>query len=96
MTRAIPSETPSSRAQVGSEKEEIGTKHLESSGQDPQISVLSPMATVGFLRSLWEKPIWRAFWPYLDPMDSVCVCLRTVSMERAREVRAAWRALFFS
>ena len=39
----------------------------------------SPMAGVGFLQSLWEKPIWEGVWPYLDPMDSVC--LRTVSME---------------
>ena len=37
------------------------------------------MAAVGFLRSLWEKPIWEGVWPYLDPMDSVC--LRTASME---------------
>ena len=27
---------------------------------------------VGFLQSLWEKPIWEGVWPYLDPMDSVC------------------------
>ena len=26
-----------------------------------------------------EKPIWEGVWPYLDPMDSVC--LRTASME---------------
>ena len=26
-----------------------------------------------------EKPIWEGVWPYLDPMDSVC--LRTVSVE---------------
>ena len=31
------------------------------------------MVGVGFLRSLWEKPIWEGVWPYLDPMDSVCV-----------------------
>ena len=35
------------------------------------------MAGVGFLRCLWEKPIWEGVWPYLDPMDSVC--LRTAS-----------------
>ena len=43
----------------------------------------------GFLPSLWEKPIWEVIWPYLDPMDSVC--LRTASVEW----NAAWRALFF-
>ena len=37
------------------------------------------MASPGFLQSLWEKPIWEGVWPYLDPMDSVC--LRTASME---------------
>ena len=37
------------------------------------------MAAVGFLRSLWEKPILEGVWPYLDPMDSVCS--RTASME---------------
>ena len=37
------------------------------------------MAGVGFLESLWEKPIWEGVWPCLDPMDSVC--LRTASME---------------
>ena len=52
------------------------------------------MAGVGSLPLLWEKPIWEGVWPYWDPMDSVC--LRTASMERkcAREVWAAWRALF--
>ena len=40
---------------------------------------LSPVAAVGFLRSLWEKPIQECVWPHLDPMDSVC--LRTASME---------------
>ena len=39
----------------------------------------SPMAGDGFLQSLWEKPIWEGVWPYLDPMDSVC--LRTASTE---------------
>ena len=29
--------------------------------------------------SLWEKQTWEGVWPYLDPMDSVC--LRTASME---------------
>ena len=38
----------------------------------------SPMAGAGFLQSLWEKPIWEGVWPYLDPMDSVC--LQTASM----------------
>ena len=37
------------------------------------------MASVGFLQSLWDKPIWEGVWPYLDPMGSVC--LRTASME---------------
>ena len=37
------------------------------------------MAGVGILQSLWDKPIWDGVWPYLDPMDSVC--LRTASME---------------
>ena len=37
------------------------------------------MAGVGFLQSLWEKPIWEGVWPYLVPMDSVC--LRTASTE---------------
>ena len=53
------------------------------------------MAGVGCLQSLWEKPNWEGVWPYLDPIDSVC--LRTASMEwNAREVRAAWRALFLT
>ena len=39
----------------------------------------SPMAVVGFLQSLWEKPIWEGVWPYLDPMESVW--FRTASME---------------
>ena len=39
----------------------------------------SPMAGVGFLQSLWEKPIWTGIWSYLDPMDSVFG--RTASME---------------
>ena len=37
------------------------------------------MVGVGFLQSLWEKPIWEGVWPYLDPTDSVCLC--TASME---------------
>ena len=37
------------------------------------------MAGDGFLLSLWKKPIWEGVWPYLDPMDRVC--LRTASME---------------
>ena len=37
------------------------------------------MAGVGFLQSLWEKPVWEGVWPYLDSMDSVCS--RTASME---------------
>ena len=38
------------------------------------------MAGVGFFQSLWEKPIWEGVWPYLDPMDCVCVHA-TASME---------------
>ena len=37
------------------------------------------MVGVGFFQSLLEKPVWEGVWPYLDPMDSVC--LRTASME---------------
>ena len=37
------------------------------------------MAGVGFLHRLCEKPIWEGVWPYLDPMDGVC--LRTASVE---------------
>ena len=37
------------------------------------------MAGVGFLHRLCEKPIWQGVWPYLDPMDGVC--LRTASVE---------------
>ena len=36
------------------------------------------MASVGFLQSVWEKPIWEGVWLHLDPMDSVC--LRAASM----------------
>ena len=36
------------------------------------------MAGVGFLQSLWGTPIWEDVWPYLDPVNSVC--LRTASM----------------
>ena len=39
------------------------------------------MAVVGFLQSLWEKPIWEGVWPYSEPMDSVYVCFRTASVE---------------
>ena len=37
------------------------------------------MAGVGFFQSLWEKPIWEGVWPYLDPMENVC--LRTASKD---------------
>ena len=37
------------------------------------------MAGDGFLKSLWEKPIWEGVWPDLDPWDSVCS--RTASVE---------------
>ena len=40
----------------------------------------SAMAGVGLLQSLWEKLIRKGIWPYLDPMDSVC--LRTASTVR--------------
>ena len=49
------------------------------------------MAGVGFLQGLWEKPIWEGVTAYLDPVDSVCVCVFARSihgMECAREVRA--------
>ena len=36
------------------------------------------MAGAGFLQRLYEKPIWEGVWPYLDPIDSVC--LRTASI----------------
>ena len=51
------------------------------------------MAGVGLLQCLWEKPIWDGVWPYLDPMD--IVCLRTASTEWnvPGKVRAAWRYL---
>ena len=40
------------------------------------------MAVVGFLQSLWEKPIWEGVWSHWDPMDGVCVCVfRTASVE---------------
>ena len=55
--------------------------------------VRSPMAAVGFLRSLWEEAIWEGVWLNLDPMDTV-LAHSVHGMERAREVRAAWRALF--
>ena len=51
------------------------------------------MAGVGFLQSLCEKPIREGVWPNLDPWDSACAhSIRRV--EFAREVWAAWRALF--
>ena len=59
--------------------EVVGKSVLKVSAQSALEKVLSPMAAVGFLRSLWEKPIWEGVWPYLDPMDTVC--LRTASME---------------
>ena len=37
------------------------------------------MAGVGFLQTLWERPIWEGVWSHLDPMDTVC--LLTASME---------------
>ena len=52
---------------------------MKVSGHSALVKVRSPMAAVGFLRSLWEKPIWDGVWPYSDPMDTVC--LRTASME---------------
>ena len=47
------------------------------------------MAGVGFLESLWENQSGRA----LNPVDSVFTH-SIHGMECAREVRAAWRALF--
>ena len=37
------------------------------------------VAGVGFLQSLSVQPIWKGIWPYVDPMESVC--LRTASVE---------------
>ena len=51
------------------------------------------MAGVGFLLRLWEKPIWEGVLA-LPGFDGYGVCLRTASMECAREVRTAQRALF--
>ena len=46
------------------------------------------MVSVGLLQSLWEKPIWEG-------SDGSCVFTHSVyGMEGAREVWAAWRALF--
>ena len=44
---------------------------------------------------LWEKPIWECVWPYSDQWDTLCVFTHSIrGVECAREVRAAWRALF--
>ena len=51
------------------------------------------MAGDGFLLSVWKKPIWEGVWSYLDPMD--CVFTHSIhGIECAKEVRAAWQALF--
>ena len=68
-------------------------KHLGSLGSGSGCECLA-MAGVGFLQSLWEKPIWEGVWLGLDPMDSVCSRTESMEVECAREVRAAWRALF--
>ena len=52
---------------------------LEGGGPSALWRERSPMAVVGFLQSLWEKPMWKGIWLHLDPMD--CVCLRTASVE---------------
>ena len=54
------------------------------------------MAGVGFLQSLWERPIWEGGWRFGDPIDNVlCVYAQHPwSGCCAREVRAAWRALY--
>ena len=41
-----------------------------------------------------KRLIWEAFVPYLDPMDSACLRSASTVVESAKEVRAAWRALF--
>ena len=56
----------------------------------------SPIAAVGFLQSLWEKPIWKGMWPCLDPMDGVCSRTSSVEWNVPGEVWAAWRALLLS
>ena len=48
------------------------------------------MAGVGFLHSLWEKPIWEGVWPHLDPMAGVC--LRAATMQW--NVPGKYRPLF--
>ena len=51
------------------------------------------MAGVGFLQSLWQKQIRKGIWPYLDPMDGVC--LRTASMEWTLPGKYGQGELFF-
>ena len=79
---------------VGQSSEMGGKLVLEVSSQSTLEKVLSPMAAVGFLRSLWEKPVWEGVLAQLGS-DGYCVFAHSVhGMERAREVWAAWRALF--
>ena len=56
--------------------------------------VSSPMAVVCFRRSLREKSIWEGVFALLRS-DGYCVFAHSVhGVECAREVLAAWRALF--
>ena len=64
---------------TGQSSEVCGESVLESFGPRIFWREQSPMASVGFLQSLWEEPIWEGVWPHLDPMDSVF--LRTASTE---------------
>ena len=79
---------------VGQSPEVCGKFVLEGFGPCAWWRERSPMAGVGFLQSLWEKPISEGVWPYLDPMDSVCLRTASVEWTCAREVRAAQRVLF--
>ena len=51
--------------------------------------VLSPMAAVGFLRSLWKKPIWAKL-----RSDGQCVFAHSVHGMECANGSMAWRALF--
>ena len=65
---------------TGGESSEVCGKFvLEGLGPSTLWRERSPMAGDGFLLSFWKKPIWEGVWPYVDPMDSVC--LRTAPAE---------------
>ena len=48
---------------AGQSPDVCGKSVLKVSAQGTLAQVLSPMAAVGFLRSLWEKPIWEGVDP---------------------------------